>query len=63
MNVTDVPAQIAPEGDAAMLTLAARIGLTTIVNVLDVAGLPVTHARLDVIWTFIASPFARVDEV
>ena len=63
MNVTDVPAQMAPAGTAAMLTLAGRTGLTTIVIVPDVAGLPVTQGRLDVMCTFIASPFARVVEV
>jgi hypothetical protein len=30
VNVTDVPAQIAPEGTAAILTLAATVGLTVI---------------------------------
>ena len=48
VNVTDVPVHIAPAGTAAILTLAGRTGLTTIVIVPDVAGLPVTHGRLDV---------------
>ena len=41
LNVTDVPAQISPEGLAAMLTLTGRFGLTVIVIAFDVAGLPV----------------------
>ena len=60
VNVTDVPSQIAPEGDAAMLTLAGRSGLTTIVIVFEVAGLPVAHVAVDVILTEIASPLTRV---
>jgi hypothetical protein len=31
VKITDVPAQIAPEGTAAILTLAATVGLTVIV--------------------------------
>ncbi len=31
MNVTDVPEQIAPEGEAEILTLAGKIGLTVTV--------------------------------
>ena len=48
VKVTDVPAQIAPEGDAAMFTLAGNTGLTVIAIVLDVAGLPDAHDKLDV---------------
>ena len=36
MNVTEVPAQIAPDGTAAMVTLAGRLGLTTILLVAEV---------------------------
>ena len=60
VKVTDVPSHIAPEGDADMLTLAGRSGLTVIVIVFDVAGLPVAHAAVDVILTEITSPLARV---
>jgi hypothetical protein len=41
VKVTDVPEQIAPEGTAAILTLAGRIGLTVMVIPAEVAGDPV----------------------
>ena len=37
VNVTDVPVQIAPEGDAAILTVGVTLELTDIVIVFDVA--------------------------
>jgi hypothetical protein len=49
VKVTDVPAQMVPEGDAAILTLAGSNGLTISVIVLDVAGLPVAQDELEVI--------------
>jgi hypothetical protein len=48
VKVTEVPAHIAPEGTAAMLTLAVNTGLTVIAIVFDVAGLPDAHIRLEV---------------
>jgi hypothetical protein len=63
VKVTDVPAQIAPEGTAAILTLAGNCGLTVIVIMLDVAGLPDTHVNVEVISTVIASLLASVAEV
>ena len=45
VNVTFVPAHIVPAGFAAMLTLALTIIVTEMVIKLEVAGLPVTHAR------------------
>lgn len=51
MNVTEVPAQMAPVGSAAMPTLAGSRGLTVITTVFDVAGLSEAHARFDVITT------------
>jgi hypothetical protein len=63
VKVTEVPVQIAPAGEAAMLTLAGRPGLTTIGIALDVAGLPVAQVALDVITTVIISPFSKVDDV
>ena len=63
VKVTDVPAQIAPEGTAAILTLAANRGLTVIVIPVDVAGLPVAQVAVEVISTVITSPLARVVEV
>ena len=63
VKVTEVPEQIAPEGTAAMLTLAGRFGLTTIVTVFDVAGLPVAQVEFDVITTVIASPLTKAADV
>jgi hypothetical protein len=63
VKVTDVPAQIAPDGEAAMLTLAATTGLTDIVIAFDIAGLPDTQVAFEVISTVIASPFTSVVDV
>ena len=50
-KVTGVPAQIAPDGEADILTLAGNDGFTVNVIVLDVAGLPDTHEKPEVITT------------
>jgi hypothetical protein len=63
VNVTEVPEQIAPDGTAAILTLAGRFGLTVIVIAFDVAGLPVAQVAFDVITTVIALPLARPADV
>ena len=64
VKVTEVPAQIAPEGTAAILTLAGSFGLTTIVTVFDVAGEPVRHGEaFEVITTVIASPLTKAADV
>ena len=63
VKVTEVPAQIAPEGTAAILTLAANRGSTVMVIPVDVAGLPVAQVAVEVITTVITSPLARVVEV
>ena len=64
VNVTEAPLQIVLPGFAAMLTLTGKFGLTVIVIVFDVAGLPVIHAvALDVSTTLITSPFTNEDEV
>ncbi len=47
VNVTLVPEQIVV-ALAAMLTLTGRFGLTVIVILFDVAGLPVAQIALDV---------------
>jgi hypothetical protein len=62
VNVTEVPAQTGLD-DAAIDTPAGRFELTTIVTVLDVAGLPVVQDKVEVITTVITSPLARVDVV
>jgi hypothetical protein len=53
VKVTEVPAQIAPEGEADMFTLAGNNGFTVTVIILDVAGLPVAQVTVDVITTVI----------
>jgi hypothetical protein len=63
VKVTDVPAHIAPEGTAAILTLTGRIGLTVIVIPLEVTGLPDVHPSEDVITTVTTLPLARPEVV
>ena len=60
VNVTLVPAQIAPLGLAAMLTLAGRFGFTVIVMLFDVAGEPVAQVAFDVMINFTTSPLFKV---
>jgi hypothetical protein len=55
VKVTGVPEQTGPTGFAAILTLAATGGLTSITIWLDRTGLPVTQARDEVIVTAIIS--------
>ena len=40
--------------------LTGSMGLTTIVTVFEVAGLPEMHVRLDVITTYTWSPFVGI---
>ncbi len=56
MKVTLVPEQIVV-AEAAILRLTGRFGLTTIVTVLDVAGLPVAQVAFDVNWQVTVFPF------
>ena len=64
VKVTEVPAQIAPAGTAAMLTLAVNTGFTVIVMPDEVAGEPVRHGvAFEVISTVITSPLAKGVEV
>jgi hypothetical protein len=51
VNVTEVPAQIAPTGFELIVTLGTTTGLTVIVDVALVAAAVVTHERLEVITT------------
>ena len=48
-KVMGVPAQMAPDGDAEIFTLAGNKGFTVIVIILDVAGLPVAQVAVDII--------------
>ena len=64
VNVTLVPAHIAPEGLAAMLTLATKIGLTSIIIEFEVAGLPDKQGlALDVNIQVIIFPAVKEDEL
>jgi hypothetical protein len=64
VKVTEVPAQIAPAGRAAMLTLAGNTGFTAMVMPDEVAGEPVRHGvAFEVISTVITSLLANVVEV
>ena len=61
VNVTLVPAQIAPEGLAIILTLAGKFGFTVIIIALLEAGEPVKHGlAFEVITTVTESLFAKV---
>jgi hypothetical protein len=60
-NAAEVPPwQIALRADPAF---AVGDGLTVIVTVLDIAGLPVAHVAVEVISTVITLPFSRVVDV
>ena len=63
LNVTLVPEQMAPEGTAAMLTLAATFGFTVMMIELEVAGLPDAQDKLDIITHFIVSEFDSVEVI
>jgi hypothetical protein len=63
VKVTEVPAQIAPEGEAAILTLTGSAVVTFIVIGLEVAGFPVAQVKDDVITTVTISLSASVVEV
>ena len=49
VNVTEVPEQIVPAAVELILTLTGNVAVTSIVRVFEVAGLPVTQIRSDVI--------------
>jgi hypothetical protein len=63
VKVTLAPAHIVVEGEAAILTLAAPAAVTDIVTAFDVAGEPVTQARLEVITHVTTSPLFKAVEV
>lgn len=63
VKVTLVPEQIVVDGLAPMDTLADTDVVTTIVIVLDVAGLPVTQEALLVITQDIVFPFVSAASV
>ncbi len=63
MKVTLVPAQIAPAGEAAMLTVGVAKGVTVIVIAAEVAVVGDTQAAFDVKITRTWSPFASVELV
>ena len=63
VKVTLVPEQMAPDGLAAMLTLAATFGFTVMMIELEVEGLPVTQVALEIITHFIVSEFESVEVI
>jgi hypothetical protein len=60
VNVTKVPAQIVPEGEAAILTLTGSAAVTFMVIGLEVAGFPDIQVKEDVITTLTISLSASV---
>jgi hypothetical protein len=64
LNVTLVPEHIAPEGFAAIFTIAGKLELTVIVIEFEVAGLPDKQGlALEVKTHVITSKFASVADV
>ena len=68
VNVTLVPAQMVEEGLAAIETLTGKFGLTVIVTVFDVAGLPVAQTAFEVktqvtVFPFVNAAFEYVGEL
>jgi hypothetical protein len=61
VNVTLVPEQTLLEL-AAIETLAGAAAFTVVVISLELAGLPVTHGRLEVILTLTTFPFISVED-
>ena len=59
VKVTEVPAQTG-FADAAMVTLTGSFGLTVMVIVFEVAGLPVAQVALEVSTQVITSPLTGV---
>jgi hypothetical protein len=60
VNVTLVPEQILFPGFALMITLGTTFGLTVIIKLFDVAGLPATHEAFDVITQVITFPLVKL---
>jgi hypothetical protein len=60
VNVTDVPAHIVLDGDAAILTAGVNTEFTTIVMVFDVAVTGLAQVALEIISHVIKSLFARL---
>jgi hypothetical protein len=61
VNVTEVPVQTGlADGETA--TLTGEAGLTVMVKVLDVAGLPDLHVRLDAMITYTWSALTGTQE-
>jgi hypothetical protein len=58
---TEVPAQTVV-ADAEIETLTGRFGLTVIITVFEIAGLPVAQVALEVNWQVIASEFIGTKE-
>ena len=59
VKVTEVPAHTGL-AEAAIEMLTGRLGLTVMVTILEVAGLPVGHAAFEVRTQVTASPLAGV---
>ena len=63
VKITDVPAQIVPEGFAVIFTTGLMLGFTTIVMLLDVAVVGEAQAALEVRITFTISVLFKEAEV
>lgn len=58
VKVTDVPEQIAPDGDAAILTLTGKLELTVMVMEFEVTGFTDAQLSEDVMTQLTTSPLA-----
>lgn len=63
VNVTFAPEQMVVPGDALTVTLGVTFGDTVIVTEFEVAGLPETQGKLEVITHVTTSLLVKVDEV
>jgi len=59
VNVTLVPAQIVPDGDAAIVTDGVTFAFTVIVVALDVTDAGLAHGAFDVITHVTTLPLAK----
>jgi len=63
VNVTAVPVQTAPDGDAAILTAGVRLAFTVIVRGALLAVGEVVQLAFELSTTVTTSPLARVEEL
>lgn len=63
VKVTGVPEQMDPEGEVTKAIAGVTFAVTVMVTELDVAGLPATHGKFEVITQVTISLLLNPDEV